>query len=258
MSKYARANLFVGGYNIPEDGHIRLGDDARVVYLRGREKSSGWEEDPNGALWMMVEDGGFWPVMIEMGERDERIVSPGRPGRLAGQTVRWTTTRTPEGIALIAATRRGLCAVRLGSDADSLTVGLKASFPDAAIFRDDKSLGSLSLLVSDLAAGGDRPDAADVALDIAGTAFQAKVWAYVRGIPRGQTRTYAQIATELGNPRAVRAVGAACAINPVVLVVPCHRVVGADGALGGYAYGPDIKRRLLAGELLSTPVRRRA
>ena len=137
-------------------------------------------------------------------------------------------------------------------------MGLKASFPDAAVFRDDKSLGSLSLLVSDLAAGSDRPDASSVVLDIAGTVFKTRVWEMLRGIPRGQTRTYAQIAAALGSPRLARAVGAACAANPVVLVVPCHRAVGADGTLGGYAYGPDIKRRLLTDESPATPARRPA
>lgn len=86
----------------------------------------------------------------------------------------------------------------------------------------------------------------DVALAVAGTAFQSAVWAALRAVPYGATCTYAELAAAVGRPTAVRAVGAANGRNPVCIVVPCHRVVGADGSLTGYAGGLDRKRRLLA------------
>jgi O-6-methylguanine DNA methyltransferase len=86
----------------------------------------------------------------------------------------------------------------------------------------------------------------DLPLDLAGTEFQQRVWKSVSGIPYGQTRSYAQIATSIGSPKAVRAVGAANGANPVVIIVPCHRVIASGGGLGGYGGGLELKRRLLA------------
>jgi methylated-DNA-[protein]-cysteine S-methyltransferase len=91
-----------------------------------------------------------------------------------------------------------------------------------------------------------RPAASDVPLAPAGTAFQLAVWTALRAIPRGQTRTYGELAAALGRPRAARAVGAANARNPIAILVPCHRLVGAGGALTGYAGGLERKRALLA------------
>jgi methylated-DNA-[protein]-cysteine S-methyltransferase len=85
----------------------------------------------------------------------------------------------------------------------------------------------------------------DLALDFAGTEFQQKVWQALLAIPFGQTRTYGQIARQVGNPRAMRAVGAASGRNPISIVAPCHRVVGADGGLTGFAGGLKVKAYLL-------------
>jgi methylated-DNA-[protein]-cysteine S-methyltransferase len=85
-------------------------------------------------------------------------------------------------------------------------------------------------------------------LDPQGTPFQRAVWAALLKIPFGETRTYGQIATAIGHPGAARAVGMACRTNPIGLVIPCHRVVGANGALTGYAGGLDLKARLLQHE----------
>ena len=82
-------------------------------------------------------------------------------------------------------------------------------------------------------------------LDLRGTVFQLRVWQALRKIPRGETRSYSQLARELGNPKATRAVARACVTNRVALVVPCHRVVGADGSLTGYRWGVERKRKLL-------------
>ena len=93
-------------------------------------------------------------------------------------------------------------------------------------------------------------------LDIRGTVFQQRVWAELRQIPRGETRTYKQIAAAIGAPKAVRAVGSACGANPVALVIPCHRALRTDGGLGGYAWGVKRKSALLG--LESKPSRRAA
>ncbi len=95
---------------------------------------------------------------------------------------------------------------------------------------------------------GSANDAAQMPLDLRGTAFQLRVWQALRRIPRGETRSYSQLARELGNAAATRAVARACALNRVALVVPCHRVVGASGSLTGYRWGVDRKRQLLDAE----------
>lgn len=102
---------------------------------------------------------------------------------------------------------------------------------------------------------GDRRDF-DLPLAPAGTAFQQNVWTTLLAIPRGETRTYGQLAAQLGNPAASRAVGRANATNPVCVIIPCHRVVGADGTLTGFAFGEKLKRRLL--ELERVPAFRAA
>ncbi len=90
----------------------------------------------------------------------------------------------------------------------------------------------------------------DLALDLRGTEFQRSVWKQLQAIPRGQQRSYGQIANAIGKPGAARAVGSACGANPIILIIPCHRVLAADGSLGGFSAGLDLKRRLLAADKL--------
>jgi AraC family transcriptional regulator of adaptative response/methylated-DNA-[protein]-cysteine methyltransferase len=174
------------------------------------------------------------------------------PGRFRagadGVSIRWTIAPIPDGVALVAATVRGLCAVRLGQAAETLAAELRREFPRAKLARDDASLADLAVLVSDLAVGRRRPDADTLPLDVHATAFRRRVWEALRRIPAGETRSYGQVAAAVGAPGAARAVGTACAQNPVPVVVPCHRVVGAHGSLGGYAYGLARKRQLLDAE----------
>jgi AraC family transcriptional regulator of adaptative response/methylated-DNA-[protein]-cysteine methyltransferase len=95
--------------------------------------------------------------------------------------------------------------------------------------------------------------AAMLPVDVRGTAFQQRVWQELRRIPRGETRSYREVADAVGAPGAARAVGSACGKNPVGILVPCHRVIAADGGLGGYAWGLDVKRALLDHERAATP-----
>ena len=174
------------------------------------------------------------------------------PGRYrtggAGERIRWTATPIPDGVALVAATDRGLCAVRLGEEPAALESELCAEFPRATVTRDDAGMADLAALVSDLAVGRPRPDVSGLALDVHATAFRRRVWEALRRIPAGETRSYGQVAASVGAPKAARAVGAACAANPIAVVVPCHRVVASDGSLHGYAYGLARKRQLLDAE----------
>ena len=158
-------------------------------------------------------------------------------------TIAYTLTACPLGRLLVAATERGLCAVRLGDDDGTLEATLRAEFPAATVVRDDAALGApVGELLRHLA--GEQPHL-DLPLDIRATAFQRQVWEALRAIPPGATRSYSQIAQAIGRPTAVRAVAQACAANPVALVIPCHRVVRSGGDLGGYRWGVERKRALL-------------
>lgn len=164
----------------------------------------------------------------------------------AGKIIGYTLADSPLGRLMVAATARGVCFVSLGDDDAALEAELRHDYPAAELHRDDAGLGEwVAPLVHYLR--GEAPRL-DLPLDIQGTAFQWRVWEALRAIPYGETRTYSQIAASLGAPRSQRAVGRACATNPVSLIIPCHRAVREDGHLGGYRWGLDRKESLLAYE----------
>jgi len=159
-----------------------------------------------------------------------------------GETIRWTTFDSPIGQMLIAATSKGICRLTFDDSEDSL----RRLFPKATVVKDD---GGLKDLVEGALTAIERPSMAhELPIDVAGTAFQEKVWRELRKIPLGETRSYAEIAAAIGQPKAVRAVGTANGENHVAVLIPCHRVIRSDGSLGGYAGGLDRKRKLLAAE----------
>jgi len=166
-----------------------------------------------------------------------------------GERIGWATARSPFGWVIAAATERGLCWLALGGTAAEAESSLRKEFPAAALRR-DQTLGRLVDAAVGLVNGGvvQPGPGAGLALDLRGTVFQLRVWQALRQIPRGQTRSYSQLARELGEPKATRAVARACATNRVALVVPCHRVIGASGSLTGYRWGIDRKRQLLEAE----------
>ena len=170
----------------------------------------------------------------------------------AGASIRYTTTATPLGRLLVATTTRGICAVTLGDDDASLERRLADEFPHAARERVDAGREEwLDAVIARIAVDLGWSDAAAPAmppLDVAATAFQWRVWNALTRIPAGQTRSYRALATELGEPKAARAVGNACGNNRLALIVPCHRVVREDGSLGGWRWGVERKRELLARE----------
>ena len=169
----------------------------------------------------------------------------------AGMTVMYAITPSPLGRVLVAATSRGLCAVRFAATAAELERELRAEFHAADLVRDDAALQRyVEPLLESL---GGRGVFLDLPLDVRATAFQMKVWDALKRIPQGETRSYREVAAEIGDPNAFRAVARACAANPVAVVVPCHRVVRSDGDLAGYRWGIDRKRKLLEQEKRQHP-----
>jgi AraC family transcriptional regulator of adaptative response/methylated-DNA-[protein]-cysteine methyltransferase len=164
-----------------------------------------------------------------------------RGGR--GVIINYTIATSPIGQVLVAATDRGVCAVKIADTDGELEVDLREEFPAAVIERNDDELEDTVAKVIEALSNSDA--AADLPLDIRATAFQRQVWEKLREIPYGETVSYGDVAKALGNPGAVRAVGRACATNPVALIIPCHRVVREDSSLGGYRWGIDRKKSLL-------------
>ena len=168
----------------------------------------------------------------------------GRGGR--GATINYTITPCSLGLLLVAATERGICAVKLGDSDAGLAIDLAKEFPSAEIRRADSRLSEpVGKLLNYLS--GKRPDL-QLPLDIQATAFQWQVWENLRAIPYGETRSYSEVASAIGRPSAVRAVARACATNPVALIIPCHRVIREDKSLSGYRWGLDRKKKLLERE----------
>jgi AraC family transcriptional regulator of adaptative response/methylated-DNA-[protein]-cysteine methyltransferase len=179
------------------------------------------------------------------------------PGRYRdgaqGERIRFTVVDTALGALVVAATDQGVCSVKLGSNVPELVKGLKTEFPRASIDRDDEGMSDVATTLERATRG--EADATQLPLDLAGTAFQIRVWEALRSIPLGETRTYSDVAKEIGVPRAVRAVASACAANEAALAIPCHRVVRRDGSLGGYRWGITRKEALLAAEGAGANVR---
>ena len=163
-----------------------------------------------------------------------------------GMAISYTIASCEFGRMLVAATERGVASIDFAASDAELEATLRHEFAAAEIRRDDAALRSPVESIIARIAGGE--PAHPVPLDVRATAFRIRVWEALRAIPRGETRSYGDIARSIGRPKAVRAVGSACATNPTPIVVPCHRVVREDGSLGGYRYGLDRKRALLERE----------
>jgi AraC family transcriptional regulator of adaptative response/methylated-DNA-[protein]-cysteine methyltransferase len=214
-------------------------------YARGlRNRRTEEALKANGRVTDAVYDAGYSGPSSFYSDAKERLgmtPSAWRDGG-RGETIRWTHFDSPLGQMLIAATSKGIC--RLTFDDSEESLGRR--FPKATILED---AGGLRELVEGALAAIESPLAArDLPIDVAGTAFQEAVWRELRKSPAGETRSYAEIAAAIGQPKAVRAVGTANGDNHVAVLIPCHRVIRSDGTLGGYAGGLDRKRKLLAAE----------
>ena len=158
----------------------------------------------------------------------------------------WSSCDSAVGPLTCVAGPRGICFLtHPGAGAEGDEQRIREEFPHAILERDDKAMRDVMKALRMIAEGKQAPD---LPIDVTGTAFQARVWAALRDIPYGETRTYSDIAEEIGEPAAIRAVGSACGANRVPLTIPCHRVIRTDGSLGGFGWGLEVKEELLARE----------
>ena len=176
------------------------------------------------------------------------------PARFAqggkGEQINWATARTPFGWMIVGSTARGLCWLALGATSAEAEASLREEFPLATLRRDPSLKAMIDAALESVRDSSDLEHSRRQVeqLDLRGTVFQLRVWKALRQIPRGETRTYSQLARDLGNPNATRAVARACALNRVSVLVPCHRVVGVSGSLTGYRWGVERKQKLLEAE----------
>jgi AraC family transcriptional regulator of adaptative response/methylated-DNA-[protein]-cysteine methyltransferase len=224
-AKEARLERFKNKVREPKKGKAPITD---AIYEAGYGSSSRLYEKSSAALGMTPR------VMREGG---------------AGLLIRYTTAASPLGRMLVATTDVGICSIAFGRDDKELVAGLREKFSKAQLVAAKGNTGWLADAVTFVASQlGEHPLAATFPIDVRATAFQQRVWKALQGIPRGETRSYSEVALQLGAPTASRAVAAACGANPVAVVVPCHRVIGKDGSLTGYRWGVERKRRLLEAE----------
>ena len=205
---------------------MRGGDSVTsALYEAGFSSNGRFYEATAGRL-------GMKPLKVRLGGADESI--------------KFVVRRCALGLVLVATTTKGICEVWLGDDAGALSRRLRAAYPQATIATRDPVMSDLVSKVISLVEEPKSKIA--LPLDLRGTAFEMRVWNALRRIPVGKTRTYGQIAAAIRHPKASRAVGRACALNHVAVVVPCHRAVGADKKLHGYRWGIARKRELLERE----------
>jgi AraC family transcriptional regulator, regulatory protein of adaptative response / methylated-DNA-[protein]-cysteine methyltransferase len=166
-----------------------------------------------------------------------------------GLAIRYCIADSPLGRMLVATTDVGVCTIAFGDNNAEVLAILRGRFPKAELVAEKGSTGWLAEAVAFVTSQmGEHPLAANFPLDVRATAFQQRVWKALQEIPRGETRSYSELALQLGSPTATRAVAGACASNPVAVILPCHRVVGKSGSLTGYRWGVERKRKLLAAE----------
>src|ERR1700723_2586947 len=224
-AKEARLERFKNKVREPKKGKAPITD---AIYEAGYGSSSRLYEKSSTVLGMTPR------VMREGG---------------AGLLIRYATAASPLGRMLVATTDVGICSIAFGRDDKELVAGLREKFSKAQLVAAKGNTGWLADAVAFVASQlGEHPLAGTFPLDVRATAFQQRVWKALQAIPRGKTRSYSELASQLGVPKASRAVAGACGANPVAIAVPCHRVVGKDGALTGYRWGVERKRRLLEAE----------
>jgi AraC family transcriptional regulator of adaptative response/methylated-DNA-[protein]-cysteine methyltransferase len=212
----------------------------RAGRLRGALKQSGRVTDA-------IYEAGFGSSSrayegAQLGMTPARFAQGGK-----GERIGWACGPSPFGWIVVGSTERGLCWLSLAGTAAEAETSLRAEFPAAELRRDTSLSRLVDAALQMVRDGSDlsRNRGLAGALDLRGTVFQLRVWQALRQIPRGETRSYSELAREMGEPKATRAVARACAMNRVALVVPCHRVVGASGSLTGYRWGVERKRAIL-------------
>jgi AraC family transcriptional regulator of adaptative response/methylated-DNA-[protein]-cysteine methyltransferase len=219
--------------------------------LRAALKNRGKKGKKNGGtVTEAIYDAGFNSSSrayegAQLGMTPARFAQGGR-----GEQIGHAAARTPFGWVIVGATGRGLCWLSLAGSKSEAEATLRAEFPAATLHRDPALADWVDAALAFVREGDDlvRSQGPAQQLDLRGTVFQLRVWQALRQIPRGETRSYSALAREMGEPSATRAVARACALNRVALLVPCHRVVGADGSPTGYRWGVERKVALLRAE----------
>jgi AraC family transcriptional regulator of adaptative response/methylated-DNA-[protein]-cysteine methyltransferase len=204
-----------------------------------------------GSVTAAVYDAGFGSSSRVYERVDANLGMTPAQYRNGGKNVAisYTFAKTPLGLMLVAATDRGLCFVQFGENEEALVKQLMSEYPEANIARsqaDHRDMDAWMKALTGYLKG--EPVALDLPIDVRATAFQLKVWRYLQTIPPGEVRTYGEVAKAIGDPGASRAVGTACGLNNVALVIPCHRVIRGDKGMGGYRWGIERKTALLDGE----------
>jgi AraC family transcriptional regulator of adaptative response/methylated-DNA-[protein]-cysteine methyltransferase len=213
-----------------------------------RERQARENISAGGSITEAIHDAGYGSASRFYDGASNRLGMTARRlrERGAGETIHFATATTSIGVLLVAATERGVCAIEIGdSEAAVMAVFANRYARANRIAASDGLVEQLNAIVRSI---DDPRNELDLPLDIVGTAFQERVWAALRAIPVGSTRTYAEIAASLGAPQSARAVARACAANELALAIPCHRVIRVDGELAGYRWGLERKRQLLARE----------
>ncbi len=225
-------------------------DACRLKTLRRRLRDG-------GSVTRAVQDAGFGSASRVYERVASRIGMTPKQYRTGGEgvAISYASTRTPLGLLMLGATDRGLCFVQFGDSEAGLLEMLRSEYPQATLGAADAAMREpweawMQALGAHLQ--GLRPQLA-LPLDLRGTAFQMKVWAYLQKIPYGELRSYTEVAEGIGQPAAVRAVASACARNRVALLIPCHRVIRGDGSMGGYKWGLERKRTLIDSERRTRP-----
>lgn len=222
----------------------RLAGLSPAAFVRARKMERAQAALADGGVTDAIYQAGYGGASAFYAAAGERMgMTPSAWARGgAGEVIHWGRAETTLGPLLVAATARGVCRVAFGVGVEDLA----AKFPHATLVEGG---GGFADLLAQVVAAVEVPgESGAIPLDVRGTAFQEAVWRALRQIPAGETRSYGELAAAVGNPRASRAAGSANGANPVAVLIPCHRVVRGDGALGGYAWGEGIKRALLARE----------
>lgn len=226
-----------------------FGVSPKAYWDNARTRSFKTSLRAGSAVSTAIYDAGFGSTSRVYGERLRSIgMTPSayRAGG-SGETIAYACRETALGPLLLAATERGVCFAEFGSDGEALRRRLAEEFPRAQLGESPASRSHgldawLDALIAHINAGAPRPD---LPIDLRGTAFQIKVWRFLLSVPEGEVVSYSEVAKGVGRPGAARAVGAACGANRIAVLVPCHRVLRGDGALGGYRWGLARKRTLL-------------
>lgn len=167
-----------------------------------------------------------------------------------GETITYAFRTTSLGLIMLAATRKGVCFVQFGDDLQQLQMQLQNEFPKAEIMASpaqstDELDAWMDALEAHISEGKPCPD---LPLDLRGTTFQIRVWRFLLSVREGEVLSYAELASKIDKPTAVRAVASACGANRIAVLIPCHRVLRGDGGFGGYRWGIERKRALLEAE----------